>query len=274
MKKYLLVGAVALVFLVVGISAAIFYQSENPIQAGRPSYEGINSTVFADLPDYPARFTLIKRNFYDGQINDFTRLNSSFWKQPEFYPTWESNGIFWFTRHDYNRWGVHGYGLFPSEISYTAGNMSQGDGFSVYTLIHTSWGIETWQGIKINPVYNTTLFDVKIEPDVLLLDPTFPKFYYNWTQMLRYSITAKQQIPKGQYEFSLYISSPATEQSKIWTWDVLDKYTNNLYHEQILECRKQLSDKCNSLLEMRQNKYVVGGQYAPSNLFTAFVTVD
>lgn len=280
-KKYLIV-AIPIILIIIG--SIYFSNSEQQdivkkqidiFNQSRPIYSNIDFGVFEDLPKYDKNFVLIKRNFYDNQIKDLTKIPESVYKQPEFYPTWESNGIGWFTRHDYSRFGVHGYGTFPSEIGYSIINMSKGDSIDIYTFFRTSWGIETWQGVKLDPVYNNSLFDVKMNPDVMLLEPTFPKFYEKWTNIIQLNITAKEKIPSGTYTFSFTISSPSEKQNEEWSWYVLDKYTNNKYHDEINECKKNvnLKSRCDTLIALTQNKYVAGGQYAPSNLFTATVAV-
>lgn len=259
------------------IATALYFNSGESESSGAPDQRDaeINNTVFSDLPAIPANFTMIKRDLYGNQIKDLSKISDSVYKQPEFYPTWERNGRSWFTEHDYSRWGVHGWGIFPSEISYSISNMSAGDTMEIYSFLHTSWGIETWQGLKIIPKYNTTYFNVQTVPEEILLEPTFPKFYYNWTQRLSLNITAKQKIPAGTYSFSFNVISPSDKKNEEWVWDVLDKYTNSLYHSEIQECKKQaqVSEKCSSLLELRQQKYIAGGMFAPSNQFTATIVV-
>lgn len=273
-RKWVLV--VAIVVLSSIIATAVLYDSKTePLKEANQRDAEINETVFSELPTVPENFVLIKRDFYSSQINDLSRINESYWKQPEWYPTWERNGRGWFTEHDYSRWGVHGYGFFPSEISYSVSNMSAKDGMEIYSFFRASWGIETWQGLKITPKYNTTYFDVQAFPIEILLEPTFPKFYYNWTQRLTLKITAKQKVPAGVYTFSVDIGSPSGKKNEEWVWEVLDKYTNNLYHSEIQECKKQaqVSEKCSNLLELRQQKYIPGGSFAPSNQFTATVII-
>jgi hypothetical protein len=233
-----------------------------------------NDTLFRDLPPKERNFSIIKRDFYDNQIRDLSKISPNIYKRPEFYPTWERNYNMWYLGHDYTRWGVHGYGIFPSEIQYSVINMSAGDVLNIYTFIKTSWGIETWQGLKLNVVYNTTLFNAEAEPDLLLLEPTFPHFYYNWTRLVKIKVTAKEKIPQGQYRFGITVSSPPEDVSEIWLWDVLDRYTDNEYHDQIAACKNRRADNCDELIKIRQNKYVSAGMFTPSSLFTAVITAS
>ena len=278
-KKYLFISIPVIVLLITGL--LIFNnEDKNKALAIQTNITNVSvnisiSNVLEDIPVAHENFTLIRRNFYDNQIRDLTKLSKNVYKRPEFYPTWESNGIRWYINHDFSRFGVHGYGTFPSEIHYTIANMSKEDSMEIYTFFHTSWGVETWQGVKLNPIYNQTLFDVEITPNTILLEPTFPKVYYNWTDLIKINVKAKQQIPVGNYAFSFYISSPSETQNEEWSWYVLDKYTNNRYHDEINECKKQesIKSRCDEIITLIQNKYVAGGQFSPSNLFTAIVEV-
>ncbi len=95
------------------IGVFIVFLILQPQVYARPSYDGINDSVFTDLPNYPDNFAVIKRDFYTSQISDYQRIGEQYWKQPEWYPTWERNGLGWFNDHDYSRWGGHGYGFMP-----------------------------------------------------------------------------------------------------------------------------------------------------------------
>lgn len=244
--------------------------------ASRPKYDSISADVFKDLPAFPANFTVIKRDVYAGQITDLNHISEHVYKQPELYPTWESNGLQWFQNHDYSRWGVHGYGFFPGELSYSVTNMTAGDTIDIYSFLHTSWGIETWQGLKLNPVYNSDYFNVAITPSDVLLEPTFPKFYTNWSQKITMKITAKELIPAGTYDFSITFSSPSNELSSLWMWQALDRDTEGKQHNEIQKCIDSSIEtkQCIELIELRQNKYVSGAEFEPSKQFRVEIKVN
>ena len=275
MKLVHIVTSIAVIALAVTVFLIIDMDNAITNNANRPQYDSISADVFKELPAYPANFTILKRDIYDGQIKDLNRISDSVYKQPELYPTWESNGQKWFTEHDYSRWGVHGYGFFPGELSYTVSNMTEGDTVNVYSFLHASWGIETWQGLKLIPEYDNDYFDVSITPNELMLEPTFPKFYQNWSQKVNMLITAKQAVPAGTYTFSIQFTKPSNANSDKWNWEALDKYTEGKNHNEIQKCidSKINSGQCNSLIELRQNKYVSGDTFAPSKQFTVDVKV-
>lgn len=259
------------------VTAFLLLDMDNAIanSTNRPTYDSISAEVFKDLPPYPSNFIIIKRDVYAGQITDLNHISENVYKQPEFYPTWESSGLQWFRNHDYSRWGVHGYGFFPGEISYTAQNMTASDAIDIYSFLHTSWGIETWQGVKLIPVYDDNYFDVSILPEDILLDPTFPNFYSNWSQVINMKITAKRPVPTGTYVFSIRFSSPSNELSNLWTWQALDRYTDGKQHNEIQKCIDSNieSKQCTELIELRQNKYVSGAEFEPSKQFRVEIRV-
>jgi hypothetical protein len=274
MKLARIVTFLAVIGLAITVSILVYMDNADAKVNSRPKYDSISADVFKDLPEYPANFAILKRDIYNGQITDLNRIPENVYRQPEVYPTWD-NGQKWFTEHDYSRWGVHGYGFFPGELSYTVANMTAGDTINIYSFLHTSWGIETWQGLKLIPVYNNYYFDVSLTPDETLLEPTFPKFYNNWSQKINMLIIAKRPVPQGYYKFSISFTTPSGTNSNLWTWQALDKYTNSKYHNEIQKCiaTNLESEQCNNLIELRQNKYVSGDTFAPSKQFTVDIKV-
>jgi len=224
------------------------------------------------LPDKPDKFDLIKRNFYDSQIDDFNNLEEGMWKRPEFYPTWERSGIHKYIDHDYTRWGVHGYGFFPGEQSWAVNNMQEGDEMVFHTFLHTAWGVETWQGMQLVPVYDDTLFDVTITPNEFYLEPTFPVFYPEWTKIIEFRVVAIDTIPAGEYIITLKVLPPDESRTEEWSWEVLDKFTDELYHSEIEKCKENPKlETCDELIQLRQTKYVSGSMFTPSKVFKCVI---
>ena len=232
-------------------------------------------SVTQRLPEKPETYELIKRNFYDSQIDDFTQLDIGVWKNPDFYPTWDRSGIISFTEHDYTRWGVHGYGFFPSEASWGVTNMQAGDELTFHTFLHTAWGVETWQGVKLAPVCNSELFDVTLSPNEFYLEPIYPFFYEEWTKMIEFKVVAKTDVPTGTYPITLKVESPSKELNEQWSWDVLNKFTDEKYESEINTCKiNHEAEMCDKFVILRQNKYVSGSMFTPSNVYVSYITVS
>jgi len=230
------------------------------------------SMIFKDLPQKPPLFDLITRNFLDNQIKDLTLIDESVWKNPEFYPTWERSGIVTYTNHKYDRWGVHGYGFYPSEQSWNVQNMQEGDELVFYSWFHTSWGVETWQGLQLIPLYNNEYFDVQLKPNLFMIGPTYPKFDKEWVKMIEFKVIAKKSVPVGTYTVKVEITQPTIEQADEWSWKLLDEYTEGKLHNEIERCKTNSNVKnCEYLVEQRQAKYVQGGEFVPSNLFLSTI---
>ena len=265
MNKYVF-GMLAII-TIVGVSACL---TEGTIQE-----IAVENQIYDNLPDKPANYDLVKRNFYDSQISDYSLISSEIFKQPDFYPTWERSGIPTYTNHDYDRWGVHGYGFFPGEQSLNIINMSKGDTLEIYTWFHTSWGVETWQGVQLEPVYNQDLFSVQITPNSFVLGPTFPSFDSEWTHLIKFTIEAKTHIQSGTYPISVMIKPPSKEFEDAWSWDILDKFTEGKLHTDIEKCKagSELTT-CETLINLRQTKYVQGGMFTPSSLFKATLNIE
>lgn len=234
----------------------------------------IIKTATERLSPEPERFDLVKRNFYDSQIDDFTRIDEAIWKRPEFYPTWERSGITNYINHDYTRWAVFGYGFFPGEQSWTARNMTEGDTLTYHTFLHTSWGVETWQGMRLQSIHNETLFDVTITPNEFYLEPTYPIFWEDWTRIITITVTAKTNPPKGTYMMRINVVEPNPDRTEEWSWEILDKFSDGKYQSEIERCKSDADcEECEELLKMRQNKYVAGNMFQPDTGFVSYVTV-
>ena len=275
--KIVIISAISLV--IAGIIFFILIPSNTTIESEsnyiRPTYNGIDPIVFNDLPDIPENFTIIKRYIYEGQIKDLSKVTDQMYKQPEFYPTWERNGIGWFTNHDYSRWGVHGYGFFPGEIGYNVINMSTNDEIIIHSFLHTSWGIETWQGLRLIPEYDTNYFNVDVTPTEVLLDPTFPKFYIGWAHRVVLTVTAIKPVPEGTYTISIKFGVPSSKTSDEWMWKTIDESLDKKYHDEIQKCiGTARTDRCAELIELRQSKYISsGGAFAPSKQYKVVISV-
>jgi hypothetical protein len=89
-------------------------------------------------------------------------------------------------------------------------NVTVNQQFPIVTYWHTGWAIPKYQLFKLVPSFpdNATIrmgtytvtqnpqqaqscFDISINPSNLLLAPTWPKFYYGWTQKIVANINAK-----------------------------------------------------------------------------------
>ncbi|MEW6328600.1 MAG: hypothetical protein AB1468_00635 [Candidatus Micrarchaeota archaeon] len=216
---------------------------------------GISMEIFKNLPLYREDFGSLKAAMDRGLIKNLCNLSEEHWKQPEFYPNFERNpiekekigaGLNWFRNPPKGRWGVVGYGAFPSDAYVT---IVAGDALSVCTFFHTSWGIETYQGLGFGASYpaasyaseevNATLlnlqnssevagyFEVAVTPGYTLMQPTFPVFSKDWTKKLEMKIKVKPGTPPGGYVVALDIGKPPADVEEAWIAEHLAYYVGS-----------------------------------------------
>lgn len=201
----------------------------------RPDY-GLPQDMFKELPPLPQDFWEVDERFYRGEITDFVELNESYWKQPEFYPTFENNLDF--IRSP--RGGViyaYGVGAYPGDMGV---DVFPDVEFSVATFFYSSWLVETYQGMGFgvefpsraeiptpdlqginftvtqNPEEAKKYFNVTFDPPLYVIGPSAPVFHENWTMKLKMNIIVKNETPKGVYIIGVNAVAPPIEYSELW----------------------------------------------------------
>ncbi len=213
---------------------------------------GISMEIFKNIPQYTDDFGSMKAAMDRGLITDLCGMGEEYWMQPEFYPNFEQHptekgsigvGLNWFKNPPTGRWGVVGYGAFPSDVYAT---ILPGDTLTICTFFHTSWGIETYQGLAFGADYpaasyaseeaNATVlnlqnsseaekyFEVTITPKYTLMEPTFPIFSKNWTKKLYMKIKVKPGTPPGTYTVALDVGKPPADVENAWIKEHLAYY--------------------------------------------------
>lgn len=261
MKKIGKIIVVGIMVTLIGIVSGIlyYYPTTTPIK----TYETIPTIDYMqNIPQKPDDYEIIIRELESGYI-DIAELNRSYWLQPDFYPSWKHAKQF-YTNHDYSRWGVGGYGAYPGNPEITFYKKTIGTWIEDCTLFKTGYGIETWQGVKLVPEENE-YFDVTIEPNELLLEPTFPIFSENWVRILNYRVTIKKEPPIGEYLVKIHQTKPSKEQSEKWFWKILKKESTPKEQEMITRAKLQADKEGKSpeqligwITTARKNKYVDG----------------
>ena len=232
----------------------------------------------------PENFLQIKRDVQKGIFYSLENLSEDYYMQPDFYPSYISSDP-----HDYTRWGVHGYGAYPGEISYNIKNFKKDQFINIYTFVKAGDNIETFQGMKFdfetynqnidnnkNNKNNSQLFDINIDPDTIMFSPTFPvrseyivgPRKYDWVYKLKITISAKIDTPTGKYEFKLKALPPDENIQRLYYEDI-QKITQKWY-----TCPDKKDIKCdNNIVELRKKVYVNGGQFQADKFFTIIINV-
>ena len=251
-NKYLfIVGSILVIACaIIGISFA----SDNTM---------INKNIVTtNTVEKPSDFVQVQRDIKQGVFLDLCDVKEGYYRQPELYFGYNTYLV---TPHDYTRWIVHGYGAYPGEASLSVSNMKAGETITVCTLIHTSFGVETYQGIGLS-IEPNDYFTSSITPNSLLLYPTFPKITGNWTYKIAVTIIAKQDIQPGSYTLNMMATAPDTKTSQ-------ENYnTMNSLNQSYYNCPD--NTKCNpEIIELRKRVYVDGGQFSTTEFYKISIAV-
>jgi|GEM_PF-1620156 len=121
-------------------------------ESKRPDY--LPKEVFQYLPPFPRDFYYIKTMVELGILTDINAITMEYYKQPEFYPRFDTIGVEMMQNPTPGRFGMWGFGTYPSEVLLFAKvNETTGVETVAYTIFHTSWLVETYQGLKLDAVY-------------------------------------------------------------------------------------------------------------------------
>jgi len=121
----------------------------NPITKDyRPKYnltEQQFKDIFGELPKFPKDLFETRNLFFNGILKDISRLNESYWKQPEFYAGWTDKLLYkFYVNYSAMKWTPYGVGCFPEVVNY---EVLPGSEFTTTTIIHTDFGIDSYQGM-------------------------------------------------------------------------------------------------------------------------------
>lgn len=202
----------------------------------RPDYEGVDKSIFENLPPYPKDFKEVWNLVYFGRLNTLENFSydypdEAYWKQPEFYAdAFERNLYAWRN----NMFYIAGSGPYPADVVIL--NLTRCEWFDVITFWHVSpVPVTKYQGLGFvisyprngstrmgsirvsqDPEVAKACFDVQIQPGYILLSPTYPKFSYNWTQKIKARIYVKPTCPKGTYLIQVSPGDPPADVEADW----------------------------------------------------------
>ena len=242
----------------------------------RPEYPYSDET-FEELPAFPQDFYEIRQLFLTQQI-PASRLNKSYYMQPEILTSWDYCSEK-FYNHTYQNIGRYGLGFLPSRFDIY--NFEIGDEITISTIAYASPGISLYQGLKLN-VSSNEFFNVSaVKPADLhiLFSPTYPVFKPGWSQQVEITIIP---LKHEDLQFFVYEEKPDELIEQNWIETTNEKYVsgNSLlslktprlriyFHNEILENIEEKEE--NSLPPVYLFLYVVfmifaiflvGSQYA------------
>ena len=170
----------------------------NPITNDyRPKYNLTSqqfNDIFGQLPKFPKDLFELRTLFFKGILKDINRLNESYWSQPEWYYGWSPTMLKWYTNPNTMLWTPHGLGGFPEIVNY---EVTPGSSFNVATILHTDYGVDSYQGVVLYYYYpssardvtghiafNQTISNAKRYIHVQILEPDHDPLYYNFKTKL------------------------------------------------------------------------------------------
>lgn len=264
-KRTLVIGALVGATLLAIVSFLMY-----PVQA--------NENIYENLPTPSEDLETLTIQVQRGSYTRVCDLPENVYLRPEFYPHWQREYERWYVNPNYERWGVHGFGVYPSSAGIKIQEIKKGDSTTVCTLIKSGYGVQTYQGFKIEELSNE-YFDVDVLyeeqgfEDSVLLEPTFPVFRKGWVKLVPVQITAKQDIPQGNYTLGFDLLEPSNAFNDAMQTYVLQQTRDDIDKE-IGNCERVGDEGCETLIKQRQKHYVKGGQYKPQGIpYTYLVEV-
>jgi len=224
MRKY-----VKLIFAIAFVTTALGCVGQNPApyensSSFRSAY-GLDANVFSNLPDYPEDFSMIDNEVSTlrADHNGLKFIKEEYYRQPEFYPTWESLGVGLMKNPPQDRIAIWGYGSYPSERREIT---TAGSNFTKAAFFHTSWMVVTYQGIKAVPEYDDRYFDVTVVPRNFILKSAYPKFNSEWARRVFFNVHVKDETPKGTYVINVATTVPDSQYQEAWRSAFGNRYVN------------------------------------------------
>ncbi len=187
-------------------------ENRNPIR--KPVKE-----AFAELPAMPEDFGEKMHSMDSGLFNSIALgLEEEYYKQPEFLPLFEEIGLRYWQSPDLRRWGKEGFGIYPSERAH---KIKPGGELYVTVFVHSAYGIESFQGLRLYSFFPCDknaerFFSIEIEPENMLVGPTYPIVNRDWMHKVVIKIKASEEAEPGRYLIGFNAASPAAEQDNEW----------------------------------------------------------
>jgi len=182
----------------------------------RPDY--LNETMFEKLPPFPSDLYRLRNQIKYGEFWDMASIGEEYYKQPEFYPTFESVGLSLLQkRSGMSPWG---FGAYPGDVQVLT---FPNDNITLATFFFSSWGVETYQGIGLD--YKITdengaevdYLEVDVEPSAVVMGPNYPVFAYEWAQKVVVEIHVKEDTPIGTYTVGVDATQVPAEKGREWS---------------------------------------------------------
>ncbi len=218
-----------LILLVVFISMCAQQENEMNITENETSktsrpYYNLSGEIFSNLPEFPDDFYSVDDKVYRlANLRELKDITEQYYKQPEFYPTFETQGIEMIKNPPPDRIGISGMGAYPGEQTFTT---AKGQQFTATAFFHASWMVQTYQGMKIRKTFDAEYFSVSADPETFLLGPSYPVFDKDWAQKVVIGINVRNDTPSGRYTIGIDPGTPSEEYENLWRSIYGSRYVN------------------------------------------------
>ena len=197
--------------------------------------------MFKNLEPLPDDFYKYKYLLMTGKMNAamLCNLEAKYYMQPEFFRnSFLESGLNIYRNPSMTHWTPEGYGTYPHEMEVL---VSPGASVDLCTIFHSSWGVETYQGFSLIPMYpgsaslggvtknidvanSKKYIDVKIEPENVLIGPAYILFDPSWTQKVTMTITVAPDTPVGVYAVGFDVGRLPLAQAEAWLLEYGEKF--------------------------------------------------
>jgi hypothetical protein len=202
--------------------------------------------MFVNLPEMPDDFYEMRSVVQTNKVKDLSQIGEEYWQQPEWFPLFEEN-LKLLQNPPENRWGAQGYMSYPAD---SVSVVDPGNLLNIYFYIKSGYLVETYQGIKLEASFpeSSTVggmesmvdgtktvtqnkdvskyFEVKIEPDLFILEPNFPIYKINGTRRIHATVKVNENTPSGNYAIAIDTASVPEDKEQEWILEYKNLYVS------------------------------------------------
>jgi len=185
--------------------------AQNPLSEQRKSY-GFTPAVFSQLPSPPDDFNAVVTHYLNTGTPDESFFSKKYYLQPEFYPSFLSSGINYWSDPSPTHWAAYGYGSFPVKKSISASANKES---TVTFFVHSGFGVRSYQGMALRAETDSAdaNLSVRLSEGEFLLGPSFPSFESSWARPVQVNIIANAQ---GTHTIKIFAARPSQSASEEW----------------------------------------------------------
>lgn len=195
-------------FILFGFSGSSSVVSGELVSSGcvgvdRSSY-GVHPGVFGLLPS-PSSCLVSFRDGFSSGVFPAESLSTSVYLQPDFYPSFVSDGLAFWKSPSVTHYGAVGLSAYPFSRSIS---LFPGESRTVRFFLHSGFGVRSFQEgrLAVDDSAVGGVVSVSLDDDSLrsiVLEPTFPQFYPGWVHPIDVVVSVSPDAVPGSYSVAL-----------------------------------------------------------------------